>query len=181
MVIRLVRYNSYLLAACCLGLLPGCQSASSKREKQLATLRVHLEVPPDGTDRTQIVNIGHTPAIELTVEKDQFLDESEIIDAGVVDTIGGFAILVSFDRRGSMMLEQYSAKNPGKHFAIIAQFGEKLVETRWIAAPLIQHRISDGRLGFTPDATREEADELVLGLNNHAKSHPEAKEKKKEE
>jgi hypothetical protein len=30
-------------------------------------------------------------------------------------------------------------------------------------------RISDGVLVFTPDASREEADRIVLGLNNVAK------------
>ena len=67
------------------------------------------------------------------------------------------------------MLEQYSAANPGKHFAIFGQWGEKLADGRWLAAPLITHRIADGMLSFTPDMSREEADRLVLGLNNVAK------------
>ena len=40
---------------------------------------------------------------------------------------------------------------------------------RWLAAPVISHRISDGVLVFTPDATREEAEEIALGLNNVSK------------
>jgi hypothetical protein len=67
-----------------------------------------------------------------------------------------------------LMLEQYSAANPGRHFVIFGQWGDKLVNGRWLAAPLITHRISNGVLAFTPDITRAEADQLVLGLNNAA-------------
>jgi hypothetical protein len=44
-----------------------------------------------------------------------------------------------------------------------------LKDCRWLAAPVISHRIGDGVLVFTPDATREEAEEIALGLNNVAK------------
>ena len=54
----------------------------------------------------------------------------------------------------------------GKRFAIFCKFGEHLKNERWLAAPVISRRIADGVLIFTPDATREEADEIVLGLNN---------------
>ena len=41
-------------------------------------------------------------------------------------------------------------------------------EARWLAAPRISQRIKDGVLVFTPDATREEAERIVRGLNNVA-------------
>ena len=53
--------------------------------------------------------------------------------------------------------------------AIFSQFGEEMKDYRWLAAPVINRRISDGVLVFTPDATREEAEEIALGLNNVAK------------
>jgi hypothetical protein len=34
---------------------------------------------------------------------------------------------------------------------------------------MIARRLTDGVLVFTPNATREEADEIALGLNNVAK------------
>ena len=40
---------------------------------------------------------------------------------------------------------------------------------RWLAAPLVQTHITDGLLVFTPDATREEADQIAAGLNTVAK------------
>jgi hypothetical protein len=42
-------------------------------------------------------------------------------------------------------------------------------QARWIAAPVIHGRISNGSLVFTPDASREEADEIARGLTNIAK------------
>jgi hypothetical protein len=87
--------------------------------------------------------------------------------------VGGFALRLRFNRHGSWVLEQYSSGNPGKRFAIFSQFvtppGENLNEGRWIAAPRVKGRIADGTLIFTPDATREEAEQIVLGLSNIAR------------
>jgi len=44
-----------------------------------------------------------------------------------------------------------------------------LKNERWLAAPVISRRIPDGVLVFTPDASRAEADDIVLGLNNIAR------------
>ena len=74
----------------------------------------------------------------------------------------------SRERRGKWLLEQKTTTNPGKHIAIFAEWGKKLKESRWLAAPVIPRRISNGVLTFTPDATREEMEQLVLGLNNLA-------------
>jgi len=40
---------------------------------------------------------------------------------------------------------------------------------RWLAAPLINRRMADGMITFTPDASREETEKFVEGLNNSAK------------
>jgi hypothetical protein len=68
-------------------------------------------------------------------------------------------------------LEQFTAGNPGKHLVIFGQWGKTVADGRWLAAPLITRRIPDGVLAFTPDASRAEADQLVLGLNPKAKKH----------
>ena len=178
MVSRIARFNSYLLVAVCLVAFAGCESTPSKEEKKkLATLRVHLETTPDGDERTRKAKVFRANPIEFIVEKDAFLDESQILDAAVTSSIGGYAIVVGFDRRGTMLLEQYSARNPGRHFAIIAEWGEEYGTSRWLAAPIIRQRLGTGRLSFTPDCTREEADAIVLGLNLHAKKNAEYKKK----
>ena len=80
---------------------------------------------------------------------------------------------MQFDRHGSWLLEQYSTQNLGRHFAIFSQFAappdQKLNQGRWLAAPKLTQRITNGVLTFAPDATREEAEQIVVGLNNVAK------------
>jgi hypothetical protein len=61
-------------------------------------------------------------------------------------------------------LDTVTTANKSKRIAILAIFPEK----RWIAAPLINQRNASGVLTFTPDATREEAERIVRGLNNVA-------------
>ena len=83
--------------------------------------------------------------------------------------IGGFALRIQFDHAGTALFEQCTAANLGRRIAVFSQFGEKLKDIRWLAAPMITHRITDGVFIFTPDATREECEEIALGLNNVAK------------
>ena len=168
MVIRLPRFNTYLLVAALVVALAGCQSASEKREKQIARLQLHLEAGRGAGDRSETAVISRTAKVLLNVDKTPFLDEGELAAAQLVEARGGFTIAIQFGERGTWMLEQFSSTNPGRHVAISAQFGEKLKETRWLAAPQITRRISNGVLVFTPDASREEAEEIVRGLNNVA-------------
>jgi hypothetical protein len=100
---------------------------------------------------------------------DPILTEANVVAARVIETPGGFAVEIQFDESSSLMLEQYSSSNLGLHFVIFGQWGEKASDGRWLAAPLITHRIANGQLAFTPDITRAQADRLVLGLNNVAK------------
>ena len=51
------------------------------------------------------------------------------------------------------------------------QFGEKGKQSRWLAAPQFTRLISNGILQFTPDASREETEEIAKGLNNIAKKN----------
>jgi hypothetical protein len=69
------------------------------------------------------------------------------------------------------LLQQYSATYSGKRYVVFSQFGVKAKETRWLAAPRFNRLVSDGILQFTPDASREEADEIAKGLNNLAKKN----------
>jgi preprotein translocase subunit SecD len=106
----------------------------------------------------------------FNIANDPILTEDSILAAKVIDTRGGgFAVEVQFDNSSALMLEQYSAGNPGKHLVIFGQWSDKVADGRWLAAPLITHRIFNGILSFTPDMSREEADRLVIGLNNVAK------------
>src|SRR5687767_10143118 len=155
-----LRFNTYL--ALLLLLAAACRSPEKKEATQL---RLFIEVTPDNTGRNHPVSIGRTDPFVVNVEKEPFLNEGNVAKAWVVDALGGFQIMLQFDRRGTWLLEQYSTAHKGRRVGILAQFGE----LRWIAAPILQQRISDGLLVFTPDATREEAERIVRGLKNVAK------------
>ena len=162
-----LRFNLYL----CVGLAVcvGCQTAAHKRKYQPSTLRVHIEVHPGEATVSLPVPIYREHPVMVNVDKTPVLTEASVADAQVVNTVGGFAIRLQFDREGTWVLEQRSLDSRGQRFAIFSMFGPDLKESRWLAAPIIGRRITDGVLIFTPDATRAEADEVVLGLNNVAR------------
>ncbi len=171
---RWVVLNIYLCgsAACVLGLL-GCstptasdfESREDKPDRQLSSLRLHLEASADPPARTTEVPILRARPVLITIESAPFVTEANVIGAEVVDEPGGFSIRVELDRQGRWALERATAGNMRRHIAIYSQFGPE----RWLAAPVIDHVISDGKLTFTPDATREESIRIVRGLKNLAK------------
>jgi preprotein translocase subunit SecD len=164
------QFNLYLALGTALTLLGGCQT--NKSDEKVSALRVHIEVNADNAgdlSTAQTISVLRSTPVAVTIEQDPVLTEANVVAAKVVELPGGFAIEVKFDETATWTLEQYSAANPGKHFAIFGQWSEKVVDGRWLAAPIINHRIGNGVLAFTPDASREEADQLVLGLNNAAK------------
>lgn len=166
------RFNIYLmasLAAVCVGLASGCQSPETKKKKELATLHLYVETNPRGIEQTQVASILREAPFDVTVRKTPFLTEANVAEAKVVEAMGGYAISLQFNREGSWLLEQYTAANPTKKIAVFCQFGKDLAQHRWLAAPVITRRINNGLFIFTPDASREEAEEIVLGLNNVSK------------
>ena len=161
------RFNLYLLFPVLLALAAAC--ATDKKDETMGGLRVHIESTANAPDSAQVISVLRDKPVSVTVGPDPVLTEANIIAAKLLETPGGFAVEVKFDQSGTWLLEQYTATNPGKHFVIFGQWGDKLANTRWLAAPIITHRIGDGVLSFTPDADRIEMTQLVLGLNNFAK------------
>ena len=167
MKIRLAWFNSYLLLLA-LALGTGCKSAGQRHQDKLAaTFRLHLEASPRGGESTAVIQIA---GVELYVNDTPFLDERSITNAAVVDTRdGGFAIRVQCDRHGTLVLDSVTTENRWRRIAIFTQYGVGRPEhSRWLAAPY-GSPITDGVLLFTPLATREETEQIVLGLNNDAK------------
>lgn len=160
-------FNLYLgLWVGLLGVVVGCQSPESRSRKEISTLRIHLEVRPEPTGQTETVTLFRDDPISLTIEKSPFLTEVHVASAKVVDAFGVPAIQIQLDRSGTWLLEQYTTAYRGRRMVIFSQFGERPDQARWLAAPLIKQRIGDGFLVFTPDASREEAERIVRGLNN---------------
>jgi preprotein translocase subunit SecD len=163
-------FNIYLLAALAAAVACGCQSTAQKQTKQaLSTLHLHLESGGDRTKSTESIPVYREKPIWVNVQKQPFLNEANVAAASVVDEVGGYSLRVLFDEDGKVLLEECTTRNRGRRIAIFSQFAPQLKDYRWLAAPTISHRISDGVLVFTPDATREEAEEIAAGLNNVAK------------
>ena len=164
MVIRQARFNFILLLAA-FTVCAGCQTTDKNKDQ--AVLRIHLEVNADAPELSSEVPVFRAHPVLVNVQKLPFLAETDVDKVDVVNTIGGFALQIRFNHSGTDLLEQYSSMYPGRHFAIFCQFGPEK-ESRWLGAPQINRRITDGSLIFTPDCTRAEADEIALGLNNAA-------------
>jgi preprotein translocase subunit SecD len=166
------RFNLFLTLIVLLVSLCGC-SMFSKKDEPMATMRIHIEISPDSTENwaksTEMVKVLRADPVQVTIDKTPILTEGNVAAAKVISTPDAPAIEIRFDDNGTFVLEQYSAANPGKHFVIYAQWGKDLKQGRWLAAEYISRRINDGILSFTPDMSRDEADQFVQGLNNAAK------------
>lgn len=167
------RINIYLAVALAI-VLTGCASSKKdkpktvldKKGKERTFLRVFIQEDPDGTDRTAKVQIYRANPVTINVHKEAFLDEVNLAKASVVDDIGGFALKLEFNRRGTWLLENQTTAYKGRQMVIAALFGDTVDKLRFLAAPYVNEPIKDGVLRFTPDATREEAERIALGLNN---------------
>jgi hypothetical protein len=182
MVIRVNRFNMYFALALVAGMVCGCQTAAHKDKILKSTLGVHQEVSHDPTGKTEEIEVGRDHPVKFTIKKEPFLDEGHVKSAKVVDVLGGFALSIEFDRQGKWLLEEYSVGSGGRHFAIFSQFTppneDTLNEGRWLAAPRISQRISDGVLLITVDASREEAERIALGLSNVGRATHDGEESK---
>jgi len=163
------RFNIILSVLAALALACGCATDKEKAEKHLAALRLHIESSANTGTSGQTITVLRDQPVSVTIATEPVLTEANIVAATLLETPGGYAVEIKFDETGGWILVQQSAANPGKHFAVFGQWGEKLKDSRWLAAPQISHRIVGGVLAFTPDCSRDEAKELVLGLNNVAK------------
>ena len=170
------RFNLYLLLMLALALVSGC-AMFKKWNPQVAALRIHIESGANVPGVSETVPVMRNDPVMVQIATEPILTEANIVAAGLIETPGGFAVKVKFDQSGSWTLEQFSAMNPGKHFVIFGQWGEKLVNGRWLAAPSITRRMATGTLAFTPDASRAEAEQLVKGLNVAATNYAAAKMK----
>ncbi|MCX6884519.1 MAG: hypothetical protein WCR20_10010 [Verrucomicrobiota bacterium] len=169
------RFNLYFLIFLAGLLAVGCSSPEKKRGKALSSLRVHGEGAKDAGGRTSGITVFRAKPIPIQIERSPLATEGNVREAKLVDVMGGFAIQIQFDRRGSWLIEQFTTMNRGKRLAIFSQFvsppAVKPNDERWLAAPKISQPITNGLLIFTPDATEEEARQIVQGLNNAAKKY----------
>ena len=166
------RFNLYLLVplafAVAVMAVTGCAS-SKKKHQPVGAVRIHIESTANAEGQGQTVSVIRADPVLLTISKDPVLTEANLLKASLVETPGGFCIDLKFDQTSAWTLEQFTAAYGSKHFVIFGQWGDKLKDGRWLAAPLITGRNATGLLAFTPDMTHEEAQKFVAGLNNVAK------------
>ena len=158
--------NLFLLLLLAVG--SACKSTEEKeRAKRAASVRLHLETNPDGTPYNGPVPVYRSNPVIVNVQQNFLLDEGFLKRADIVDVDehGGWAIRLVFDDRGARRLEHITTANKGRRMAVFAKWDE----SRWLAAPVITRNITDGVFVFTPDASREEAELIVQGVNNMIK------------
>jgi preprotein translocase subunit SecD len=162
-MLLLPRFN--IILTMLLLLTVGCKSTEEKKKaKEASFLRFHIESNIDGTRHNSQVTIYRAAPMILGVEVNAALDEGfmDKVELVTVDEFGNYAIKVSFNEQGAKRLDYLTSSYKGRRLAIQARW----TETRWLAAPLITQRITNGNFIFTPDASREEAERIVAGLNN---------------
>jgi hypothetical protein len=162
------RFNLYLTLLLAVAVC-GCGTFKKKPPEKISAVRVHMEAPVGVQGETRTVTVLRSNPVVVTVDINPILTEQNLIRADLVETPGGFAVKLQFDGTGGWMLEQATAGNPGKHLVIFGQWGEKVADGRFLAIPLITGRNSTAVLLFTPDASREEAQRFVDGLNEVSK------------
>jgi hypothetical protein len=160
----------FLLAAVAALLLAGCATSRDPNDKLSTRLRLHLEAQPNQMVPPKAITVYRENPQPISVESLYLLTEDNVVSAKVVDQMGTFAIQITFDQWAIPLLDHNSSSWQGRRLAIQAQWGSKKdKETRWLAAPRLTQHITDGTIVFTPDATLEEAHEIVVGLNNDAR------------
>ena len=174
MMTGFVRFNINLCLAVALLAATGCHSTKSEdgkkkeNKKDLALVELHLEVTPDELTDTKTIAVNRREPFTVVVDKDSFVDTTYISGARLLEEgTDVFSIQLKFNWSGTMRLDTTTTAHRGKHIAVNCTFG-KAHTTRWVAALVIRKRIADGTLTFTPDATHEEAEEIVRGLNHSA-------------
>jgi uncharacterized protein YceK len=159
------RFNLYLTLLLAVT-VSGCGTLMKKTPAKVSAVRIHMEAPVSVPGKTQTVTLLRNNPVVVTVDADPVLTEQNLVAAALMETPGGYAVRLQFDETGGWVLEQTTSSNPGKHLVIFGQWGEKAAEGRFLAIPLITGRNPTGILTFTPDASREEAQRFVDGLNN---------------
>lgn len=132
--------------------------------KEESVVQLFREAEADIGNQTAIIQVMRSEPVAVRIYKRPFLDSTELVDAVVADAVGGFVIQLQFSAHGALVLEQVTTANRGSRIAVYGMFPGG----RWLAAPVVANRITNGVFVFTPDATRAEAERLVRGLNNMA-------------
>lgn len=113
--------NIYFLLACVL-LAGGCAMIKGKKKEE-TTIRLYIE--GQKADSTTAGTVLVTSAkIPFTVEREEFLNEGDLIKASIVNDPGGesYSIQLVFNDHGALLLDMYTADHKGKHIIVFSQW-----------------------------------------------------------
>jgi preprotein translocase subunit SecD len=158
--------NAFFCAVALTCFLSACKTTEEKKEaKEETILKVYLETVQSNSSDQADVPVYREHPVNIHIDTKEILNNMDITGTSVVDVQGGFALRIAFDPHGARVLENITANNVGRRLVVYAAWPQ----IRWLGAPLIKHRLGNGELVFTPDATREECDRIVRGANNVVK------------
>jgi hypothetical protein len=140
----------------------------ARKPKAVKRFRVHVESKHDIPERSLVVELGKPNPVRFTAEKLPILNEVHVTKAALLDEVGGFRVQITFNTLGAKILESYTAAAAGRHLLIMTEIDG---EARWLGAPLIRRRLGEGVLDFIPNATREDMERLVNGLNKEVRKN----------
>ena len=159
-------FFAFLLLIGWIGILvgPGCASLG-RGSTQKVHLRVYLEASVNDPTQTMVAPVYRKQPVLIRIQKEPILDERDLVHAAVVKGMGGYSIELVFDFHGKLVLQQVSNAYRGRRLVLQAVFPE----ARWLGIVRMNRPIMDGVLTFTPDATQQEAQRIVDGLNRVAR------------
>jgi hypothetical protein len=168
----------------------GKPAKSKTSRKEWSTISLHAQVNPDGTTFTIPAAVYRASPVKFHVQSSPFLNEGNIAQAEIIqnqilqpvrDAAGNiigsevaedpssFSIRLTLDRQGGLLLENITTAYRSSRILVHSSWADpNEPQGRWLAAVFVSSRITDGKFIFTPDATREEAERIVRGLNNIA-------------
>ena len=161
MKFRFALINMFL----CLAVLftASCKTTDDKKKsKEASVIRLFLESSPTDSLHTTTASVYREQPVLIHIDIEPILTEGDLDEANLTPALGSHAIRLQFNRHGTWILESYTTRYNGRRLAIFANFGQ----SRWLAAPTINRPIKNGEFIFTPDATFEESERIVHGLNN---------------
>ncbi len=100
--------------------------------------------------------------LRLFVNPHPTLTEQDLVSAEVVETNGGPAILLRFDRHGLHTLDQMTTRNRGRYIVVF-------LDGAPLAAWLVDRRLSLGQFLLEAKLSSYQAREIVKDLNRQAK------------
>ena len=123
------RSFNIFFALVCLVLAGGCASDKASQDKKAhkkeqSTIRLYLEGQKTDSVTSGTVLVTRSK-IPYTIERDAFLDESDINNASLIDDPSGdgsFYIQLRLKDHGTLLLDMVTSDKKGKHIIVFAQF-----------------------------------------------------------